>query len=93
MQSANLVCLTPTSWVDPTKVESVKLLNVDELWQSFDEDTTHVIELTMQSGAQEFFTFTNLPEANTMLLSLIAKLQLMGELDNVISNTRRHNCT
>ena len=39
MQSANLVCLTPTSWIDPTKVESVKLLNVDELWQSFDEDT------------------------------------------------------
>ena len=76
MQSANLVCLTPTSWVDPTKVESVKLLNVNELWQSFSEGTTHVVEVTMQSGAQEFFEFTDLSEANAMLLSLITKLQL-----------------
>lgn len=76
MQSANLVCLTPTTWVDPTKVESVKLLNVDELWQSFDEDTTHVIEVTMQSGAQEFFGFADLSEANAVLLTLINKLQL-----------------
>ena len=51
-------------------------MNVDELWQSFDEDTTHVVEVTMQSGAQEFFGFADLSEANAMLLTLINKLQL-----------------
>lgn len=76
MNSANLVCITPTIWIDPTKVESIKLLDAGELWQSFSEGTTHVVELTMQSGQQEFFEYTDFAQANAMMLKLINKLSL-----------------